>query len=202
MSEQSPENSDGNAVEECPAPPRYYKLFSTVKIAPPILPDITNVTAWSSDHQYNGAISALMTNQDVANVPNELYKAEMQRLVRDDVANGPSIDLKAPMSSNYLTPLSYFLPKSALLGIMTTGLSMVTDGCSYRREYQIEVRVAPLNQAIQKMQSVLSAYQLHEARELLCLDMARQVQRLKELKLEMTNLLNAANIDEKIAKVD
>ena len=108
----------------------------------------------------------------------------------------------AHLASNHLTTLSYFLPKSALLGIMTTGLSIVTDGCSSRREYQIEVRIAPLNQAIQKMQSVMSAYQPHEARELLCLDMARQVQRLKELKLEMTNLLNAANTDDMIASIE
>ena len=202
MSELSPENSDGNAVEECPAPPRYYKLFSSVKIAPPVLPDIPNVTAWSSDHQYNGAISAQMTNQDVANVPNELYKAEMQRFEINDVTDGPLIVFAAHIDSNYLTTLSYFLPKSALLGIMTTGLSIVTDGCSSRREYQIEVRIAPLNQAIQKMQSVMSAYQPHEARELLCLDMARQVQRLKELKLEMTNLLNAANTDDVIANIE
>ena len=98
MSELSPENSDGNAVEECPAPPRYYKLFSSVKIAPPVLPDITNVTAWSSDHQYNGAITAQMTNQDVANVPNELYKAEMQRFEINNVTDGPLIDFCSTLS--------------------------------------------------------------------------------------------------------
>ena len=76
---------------------------------------------------------------------------------------------------------------------MNSGLAIVTDGCSNQREYQVEVRLAPLNQAIQKMQSVMSAYQPHEARELLCLDMAKQVQRLKELKLEMTNLLKIEN---------
>ena len=70
----------------------------------------------------------------------------------------------------------------------------MTDGCSPQREYQVEIRIAPLNQAIQKMQSIMSAYQPHEARELLCLDMARQVQRLRELKLEMTDLVNAGKI--------
>lgn len=83
MSDQSAETSDGNAVEECPAPPLYYSLFSTVKIDPPILPDIVNVTAWSSGHQYNGAISAQITNQEIANVPNECYKVEMQRSVEN-----------------------------------------------------------------------------------------------------------------------
>ena len=81
---------------------------------------------------------------------------------------------------------------------MNSGLAIVTDGCSNQREYQVEVRLAPLNQAIQKMQSVMSAYQPHEARELLCLDMAKQVQRLKELKLEMTNLLKIENNTENV----
>ena len=81
---------------------------------------------------------------------------------------------------------------------MNSGLAIVTDGCSNQREYQVEVRLAPLNQAIQKMQSVMSAYQPHEARELLCLDMAKQVQRLKELKLEMTNLLKIENNSENV----
>lgn len=81
---------------------------------------------------------------------------------------------------------------------MNSGLAIVTDGCSNQREYQVEVRLAPLNQAIQKMQSAMSAYQPHEARELLCFDMAKQVQRLKELKLEMTNLLKIENNSENV----
>ena len=81
MNEQSAEATDGNAVEECPAPPMYYKLFPSAKLAPPVLPDIPNVTAWSASHQYNGAISSQMTNIEVANMPSESYKAEMQRSV-------------------------------------------------------------------------------------------------------------------------
>lgn len=82
---------------------------------------------------------------------------------------------------------------SALNEIMTTGLSMVSDGSGKEPNHQVEMRIAPLNGAIQKMQSVMSAYQTHEARELLCLDMARQVQKLRELKSEMTSLLQNRN---------
>ena len=74
------------------------------------------------------------------------------------------------MQSALTVPLN-----SALLGIITSGLAVVNDGGSHHRESQVEVRIAPLNQAIQRMQSIMSAYQPHEARELLCLDMARQV---------------------------
>lgn len=70
---------------------------------------------------------------------------------------------------------------------------MVSDGCGNEPHCQIEMRIAPLNGAIQNMQSVMSAYQTHEARELLCLDMARQVEKLRELKSEMTNLLHTGN---------
>jgi hypothetical protein len=76
---------------------------------------------------------------------------------------------------------------------MTTGLSMVSDGCGKESNHQVEMRIAPLNGAIQKMQSVMSAYQTHEARELLCLDLARQVEKLRELKSEMTSLLQIRN---------
>jgi hypothetical protein len=82
---------------------------------------------------------------------------------------------------------------SALDEIMTTGLSMVSDGCGKEPNHQVEMRIAPLNGAIQKMQSVMSAYQIHEARELLCLDMTRQVEKLRELKSEMTSLLQIKN---------
>lgn len=81
MNEAEVDNSDGNAVEECPAPPIYYKLFSHQKIEPPVIPNIPNATAWSSAHQYNGTIGEQMTNQEVATIPNECYKAEMQRSV-------------------------------------------------------------------------------------------------------------------------
>lgn len=79
MSDPSSETSDGNAVEECPAPPIYYKLFPSDKIAPPVIRHIPNSTAWSSAHQYNGTISAQMTNQNIADISSEDYKTEMQR---------------------------------------------------------------------------------------------------------------------------
>lgn len=72
---------------------------------------------------------------------------------------------------------------------LTAGLAVISDGCGHQPHHQVEVRIAPLNEAIRKMQSLLSAYQIHEARELLCIDMARQVQRLNELKIEMESLL-------------
>lgn len=72
---------------------------------------------------------------------------------------------------------------------MTSGLLVVSDDCSSQQNSQIEVRIAPLGEAIQKMQSIIGAYQPHEAREVLCLDMASQVQRLRDLKTEMTSLL-------------
>jgi hypothetical protein len=71
--------ADGTAVEECPAPPAYYKRFSSQKIAPPILPNIPNATSWSAGHQYNGTISSQITNQDCANDPNEDYRIAMER---------------------------------------------------------------------------------------------------------------------------
>lgn len=70
---------DGNAVEECPAPPAYYKRFSSQKIAPPILPNISNATSWSAGHQYNGTISSQITNQELATVPHEDYRLAMER---------------------------------------------------------------------------------------------------------------------------
>jgi hypothetical protein len=66
---------------------------------------------------------------------------------------------------------------------------VVSDDCSNHQSAQIEERIAPLGEAIQKMQSIIGAYQPHEAREVLCLDMASQVQRLRDIKSEMTNLL-------------
>lgn len=66
---------------------------------------------------------------------------------------------------------------------------VVSDDCSNHQSAQIEERIAPLGEAIQKMQSIIGAYQPHEAREVLCLDMASQVQRLRDIKREMTNLL-------------
>ena len=81
MNEPIEETNDGNAVDECPAPPLYYKLFPSSEISPPVLPNIPNVTAWSASHQYNGSITAQMTNIDVVNMPSESYKAEMQRSV-------------------------------------------------------------------------------------------------------------------------
>jgi hypothetical protein len=66
---------------------------------------------------------------------------------------------------------------------------VVSDDCSNHQSAQIEERIAPLGEAIQKMQSIIGAYQPHEAREVLCLDMASQVQRLRDIKSEITNLL-------------
>lgn len=71
--------SDGNAVDECPAPPSYYTLFSSQIVEPPLLSDIPNITNWSSGHQYNGAISSQINNQEVAVVANEEYRISMER---------------------------------------------------------------------------------------------------------------------------
>mmetsp|Transcript_22618 Transcript_22618/g.21837 ORF Transcript_22618/g.21837 Transcript_22618/m.21837 type:complete len:168 (+) Transcript_22618:92-595(+) len=79
--------------------------------------------------------------------------------------------------------------KSTLSGILSSGLLVVSDDCSHHQSAQIEERIAPLVEAIQKMQSIIGTYQPHEARELLCLDMASQVQRLRDIKSEMTVLL-------------
>jgi hypothetical protein len=74
---------------------------------------------------------------------------------------------------------------------MLAGIAVVSDGCFHQPNHQIEVRIAPLTEAILKLQSILGAYQPHEARELLCVDLAKQVQRLQELKSEMTTLLSS-----------
>ena len=71
--------SDGNAVDECPAPPSYYTLFATQSVEPPLLSDIPNITNWSAGHQYNGTISSQITNQEVAIVANEEYRISMER---------------------------------------------------------------------------------------------------------------------------
>ena len=91
MSEPEAETTDGNAVDECPAPPIYYKIFSTQKLVPPVLPDIPNATAWSAGHQYSGTISEQIGNQDFAIVENEDFKAIMQRLVPVHIDLSPSI---------------------------------------------------------------------------------------------------------------
>lgn len=72
--------SDGNAVDECPAPPSYYTLFATQSVEPPLLSDIPNITNWSAGHQYNGTISSQISNQEVAVVANEEYRTSMERL--------------------------------------------------------------------------------------------------------------------------
>ena len=82
MREAEDEAVEGNAVDECPAPPIYYKIFSTQRLNPPILPDISNATAWSASHQYSGTISEQIGNQDFAIVENDNFKVTMQRLDR------------------------------------------------------------------------------------------------------------------------
>jgi hypothetical protein len=87
---------DGNAVEECPAPPAYYKCFSSRKIAPPILPNIPNATSWSAGHQYNGTISSQITNQEFASVPNEDYRIAMERY-------GLQKQIRTPIAKEFLS---------------------------------------------------------------------------------------------------
>lgn len=184
MSESEAETADGNAVDECPAPPVYYKIFSTQKLLPPILPDVPNATAWSASHQYSGTISEQIGNQDFAIVENDDIKVTMQRL--DTICSTFIIDICWSIAISYFLVLP---TDRALKEIMLAGISVVSDGCSLQGNHQIEVRIAPLTDAILKLQSMLGAYQPHEARELLCVDLEQQVQRLHELKSEMTTLL-------------
>jgi hypothetical protein len=136
-----------------------------------------------------------MNNQNVAIVVNEDYKTEMKRylslcLIMIKLTYS-TIDLRLEIYDKFL---SYHMQFSALSGILSSGLLVVSDDCSHHQSGQIEERIAPLGEAIQKMQSIIGAYQPHEARESLCLDMASQVQRLRDIKSEMTILLEMGKI--------
>ena len=69
-------------VEECPQPPAFYKLFTTpTALAPPVLSEAARDVAWSSEKQYNGAVTMQLQQQKTTECgqPPEGYKAEMKR---------------------------------------------------------------------------------------------------------------------------
>lgn len=52
---------------------------------------------------------------------------------------------------------------STLSDILNSGLSIIADDCSINNQNsQIEFRIAPLTNAIKKMQGIIAAYQMHE----------------------------------------
>lgn len=76
--EKNVEN-DGNAVEEMPCPPMYFR--NSDNLLPPILDENLHTTSWSAGFQYNGVMGSLLINQEIVVVLNENYKNEMKRFV-------------------------------------------------------------------------------------------------------------------------
>ena len=49
-----------------------------------------------------------------------------------------------------------------------------------------EQKLQPLRQSIDRINAIITSYQAHEAREILCQDLAGQIERLRDMKEQLT----------------
>lgn len=70
--------------------------------------------------------------------------------------------------------------------ILTDGLAVISPEASRAPRSTTEQMLQPLRKSVDRLQAVISSYQTHEAREILCQDLAQQIERLRGLKEELT----------------
>jgi hypothetical protein len=80
--------------------------------------------------------------------------------------------------------------KATLQQILADSLAIISPDSS-RAATNTEQRLQPLRTSIDRMYATIAAYQTHEARELLCQDMAKQLVRLSDIKNELTRCVRA-----------
>lgn len=79
--------------------------------------------------------------------------------------------------------------KATLQQILDDSLAIISPDSS-RAPRNTEQRLQPLRTSIDRMYAAIAAYQTHEAREHLCQDMAAQINRLQDIKNELTRCVN------------
>lgn len=73
---------------------------------------------------------------------------------------------------------------SILRQILTDGMNIVSSDDSHSSRNSIET-LQPLRHSIDRMNAIITSYQAHEAREILCQDLAGQIERLRVLKEQL-----------------
>jgi len=76
---------------------------------------------------------------------------------------------------------------SALQQILANGLAIISPEAA---RGPTEMMLQPLHMSVERLLAVISSYQTHEAREILCQDLAQQVDRLRGLKEELTRCVH------------
>ena len=74
---------------------------------------------------------------------------------------------------------------SILRQILTDGVDIVSSDDT-RSPRNTEQTLQPLRLSIDRMNAIITSYQAHEAREILCQDLARQIQRLRAMNEQLT----------------